>query len=248
MAQEIQLTITPCTLSTLPPEPALIAAGKALFETLDSWKQGKTFSSSSGATPYKVKTSSRPKQPGDGAAWHLRYSEHKEGSFDEFWEGLGRNKAVKEKEFIPELNKVTLLKTISPTEMIWTLYYKFPPPISPRVFTALQVTHLEGGDDGKPREGWIVSLPVDVSEDADMKSKEEKGVRGKYVSVERIKEGKEGIVEWAMATSSTPGGNIPQFIAETSMPGQIYKDVPHFLEWLKKNRVASTEQAPAAST
>ena len=26
-----------------------------------------------------------------------------------------------------------------------------------------------------------------------------------------------------MATSSSPGGNIPQFIAERSMPGQIYK-------------------------
>lgn len=192
----------------------MVAAGKALFETLGSWKEGKTFRSSKGPTPYKVKTSSRPKLPGDGAAWHARYSEHTEGTFDDFWELLGRNKAVNEREyvvlnhgvayaqpltdrFIPEVDKVTLLQTISPNQTLWTLHYKFPPPVSPRVFTVLQVTHLAGGDDGKPREGWIISVPVNVSENADMKAKEEKGARGRYVSVERVKEGKDGILEWA---------------------------------------------------
>jgi hypothetical protein len=85
--------------TALPSEQALVAAGKALFATLDSWKQGKAFSSSKPPTPYSVKTSSRPKQPGDGAAWHARYSEHKEGTFDDFWEGLGRDKALKEQEY-----------------------------------------------------------------------------------------------------------------------------------------------------
>lgn len=78
----------------------MVSAAKALFETLDSWKQGKTFSKSKGLTPYKIKISSRPKQPGDGAAWHARYSEHTEGTFDDFWEGLGRNKAVNEQEYV----------------------------------------------------------------------------------------------------------------------------------------------------
>lgn len=114
---EVQLTITPYTPASepqhlyvpsganshagpaaLPSEQALVAAGKALFETLDSWKQGKTYSSSKGPTPYSVKTSSRPKQPGDGAAWHARYSEHKEGTFDDFWELLGKDKAFNERE------------------------------------------------------------------------------------------------------------------------------------------------------
>lgn len=68
--------------------------------------------------------------------------------------------------------------------------------MSPRVFTVLQVTHLAGGDPGTPREGWIISVPVDVSENAELKAKEEKGARGRYVSVERVKEGKDGMVEW----------------------------------------------------
>ena len=94
---------------------------------------------------------------------------------------------------------------------------------------------------------------------------EEKGTKGRYVSIERIQEVENGKVEWIMATSSTPGGSIPKFITESSMPGQIaavsscsihilssgiydadftlYKDVPHFLKWLHSNR----DKAPAQS-
>jgi hypothetical protein len=64
------------------------------------------------------------------------------------------------------------------------------------VFTVLQVTHLAGGVEGMPREGWIISVPVDVSENPELKAKEEKGARGRYVSIERLKEGMDGRVEW----------------------------------------------------
>ncbi len=67
----------------------------------------------------------------------------------------------------------------------------------------------------------IVSIPVDVTEDAEYAKLEEKGVKGRYVSVERIQELDNGKVEWHMATSSTPGGSIPQFVAESSMASTI---------------------------
>ncbi|KAF8519474.1 hypothetical protein BU17DRAFT_65883 [Hysterangium stoloniferum] len=244
MSKEVKLSINPYTPSTLPTEQALIDAGKAILESINSFKEGKTFKSMKGQTPYRVKTSSKPKQSGNEAGWHARYSEHTEFTFDQFWEGLGRNKATNEqqrvspKSFIPEVDKVTLVKTISPTQSIWTMHYKFPPPISPRVFTVLQVTHLTGGENGIPREGCIISVPVDLSEDAELKAKEEKGARGRYTSVEQLKEDDSGVVKWTMATSSTPGGNIPRFIAEISIPGQIYKDVMHFLEWMRKKEEA----------
>ncbi|KAG8217565.1 hypothetical protein J3R82DRAFT_5716 [Butyriboletus roseoflavus] len=44
--------------------------------------------------------------------------------------------------FIGAIKKVALVKRISETQTIWTLYYTFPPPISPRVFTVLQTVHL----------------------------------------------------------------------------------------------------------
>jgi hypothetical protein len=68
---------------------------------------------------------------------------------------------------------------------------------------------------------WIISLPVDLSSDPELAQLEEKGVRGRYVSVERLLELPDGKVEWRMATSSTPGGNIPTFVAERSMPSKI---------------------------
>jgi hypothetical protein len=71
----------------------------------------------------------------------------------------------------------------------------------------------------------VVSLPVDLTapEDEHLARLEERGVKGRYVSVEHIKELGRDRVEWRMATSSTPGGSIPTFIAEASIAGSIAK-------------------------
>lgn len=69
----------------------------------------------------------------------------------------------------------------------------------------------------------VVSIPIDLSspEDAELAKLEEKGVKGRYVSIERIVELEDGSTEWRMATSSTPGGSIPTWLAESSMAGKI---------------------------
>jgi len=67
----------------------------------------------------------------------------------------------------------------------------------------------------------FVSIPVDATGDPNMAKLEEKGVRGRYCSVESIKELDGGRVEWRMVTSSTPGGSIPNFFVENSLPSQI---------------------------
>ena len=141
----------------------IIEEGKKLIESTIAWKAGKTFNN--------VQTTYRAKEPEDGAPWYCRISEHtpKEATFDTFWEKLSKDKAVNEKEcvsyrhhlscllivwvkyrFIPEIKKVTKVKDISPTASIWTLYYTFTPPVSPRVFTELQVTYLS---ETTPRTG-----------------------------------------------------------------------------------------------
>ncbi|KAF5373727.1 hypothetical protein D9758_000720 [Tetrapyrgos nigripes] len=224
---EFKLTISPpLKPAGIPSEDAIIQAGKKLLEETQSWKKGKTYQK-------VVKTSSRAKGPGDGAPWHCRMSVHKpeEATFDQMWDKLGKNKPLNEKEFIPDIDKVTKVKEISPTAMIWTLHYKFPPPVSPRVFTVLQVTRLS---EEAPRTGIIVSIPIDLSspEDADLANLEEKGVKGRYVSVERIVKLEDGSIEWQMATSSTPGGDIPSVIVEWTMASKISEDVPHFMNWL----------------
>lgn len=75
----------------------------------------------------------------------------------------------------------------------------------------------------------IVSIPVDVTDSEEYAKLEEKGVKGRYVAVERLQELENGKVEWRMATSSTPGGSIPQFVAESSMASTISHVRPHLV-------------------
>ncbi|KAJ8597863.1 hypothetical protein M405DRAFT_541 [Rhizopogon salebrosus TDB-379] len=230
-----QLSIEPVKPAEIPSEETILALGHEVLESTKSWKVGKTYSKGT------VQTLSRAKRQGDGAAWHSRVSKHTkdDATFDEFWSKLGFNKAENEKEFISAIKKVTLVKRISDTQSIWTLYYTFPPPVSPRVFTVVQITHL---DQSSPRTGMVISIPVDLSGpgDEDLAQLQEKGTKGRYVSVERLTELEDGQVLWQMATSSTPGGSIPSFISEGSIPGQIAADVPHFLKWFHTVRNQGT--------
>ena len=80
----------------IPSEELILSSAQEILESVSSWKEGKTFSKG------KVKTYSRPKAAGDGAAWHARLSEHttEDATFDEFWSKLGNNKAINEKECV----------------------------------------------------------------------------------------------------------------------------------------------------
>ncbi|KNZ73774.1 hypothetical protein J132_09676 [Termitomyces sp. J132] len=242
---DFQLTITPLQPAALPSEETVIAAGNRLIESTSTWKQGKTYH-------INVKTCHRPKSPADGAPWHCRISEHPpaEATFDQLWAKLGEDKALNEKEFIPEIKEVIKLKEVSPTASIWALYYTFTPPVSPRVFTVIQIRRLD--TTSAKRRGMIVSLPIDLSgpEDKKLAALEPEGVRGRYVAVETITDLDNGNTEWRMATSSTPGGIIPSFVVETTMNSKIadvcinlsqtnfsltnLQDVPHFMTWLRQ--------------
>ncbi|KZV84243.1 hypothetical protein EXIGLDRAFT_727455 [Exidia glandulosa HHB12029] len=241
-----KLSITPLTPDSIPSRDALLAAAHALFPgtgTPEGWKKGKIFNHSVQSLYRKATDSST------GANWHGRISVHgpDECTFEQFWDGLGRDKASNEAEYMPEIKAATLLKTLhAETDTIWSMHYVFPPPLQPRVFTVLQSVHRS--DD----EFWIVQLPVDVTSDAEMAAKDHgiqdpKVVRGRYASVERLRKTADGKTEWLMATCSAAGGNIPQFVQEMSIPGQIAHDVPRFLEWAKKRPESKPEPTATAT-
>ncbi|KAF9265577.1 hypothetical protein L218DRAFT_1020417 [Marasmius fiardii PR-910] len=220
-----ELSLTPLRPASIPAEEPIFVAAEKIIESTSSWKPGKTYHG-------VVKTYTGPKKSQDGVPWHCRVSEHtpKEGTFDQFWEKLGNNKAVNEKEYIPDIQKVTHIKTISPTQEIWSMRYKMPFPLSPRVYTVLQVKRMSDS----PRAGTIISIPIDLSADPELSKLEDKGVRGRYVSVERLLELENGNTEWRMATAGNPGGNIPDFLVELSMNSKvsevrIYRITPFFL-------------------
>jgi len=155
----------------LPSDEQVITAARNLLEATKSWKKGKAYEKKA------VQTYSQQKGPGDGAAWHCRVSEHTpaEATFDEFWSKLGNSENEKEyvsnasrerssdderarNRYINELKKATLVKKISPTQEIWTLYYEFSSfGVSPRVFTVLQVSHYD--ESSSPRTGCVHPFP-----------------------------------------------------------------------------------------
>jgi hypothetical protein len=81
----------------------------------------------------------------------------------------------------------------------------------------------------------IVSIPIDLTgpDDEELAKLEEHGVRGRYVSAEWIKELGDGRTEWRMATSSTPGGNIPTFLAEASISKSIAEVTAFFFAFIE---------------
>ncbi|KAI0093975.1 hypothetical protein BDY19DRAFT_289343 [Irpex rosettiformis] len=227
-AAEYQLGITPVKVDALPAEGVLINQGRALIDVSSNWQKNKTFHK-------VVQTYLRPKIKGEPANWWCRVSEHgqDEATFDEFWDKLGKNKGENEVNYVKVVKKATLIKQISPTQAIWSMYYKFPPPVSPRVFTVLQTIQYK---ETSPRTGLIVSIPVDLSPDPELAKKEEKGVKARYASVELLTELENAKIEWKMATTSRAEGLIPQFLTEASMPSNISHDVPGFLNWIKTLR------------
>ena len=85
----------------------------------------------------------------------------------------------------------------------------------------IRITSILGTRLTRRLDSYFIQIPVDLSEDAELAKKEEKGVKGRYVSVERLAELENGKVEWRMATSSSPGGSLPSFLVESTMAGQI---------------------------
>lgn len=86
-----------------------------------------------------------------------------------------------------------------------------------------------------PRPLTPVSVPFSHPACVEKKDDEKSRVRGKYVSVELVREQDGGRqVEWRMATSSDAGGNIPRFVTNASLPSKIAEDVPSFLGWMTR--------------
>jgi len=67
MSSGFKLTIaSELRLEALPSDEDVVAAGLEVLEATNGWKKGKTYQKKT------IQTYSRPKGPGDGAAWHCR--------------------------------------------------------------------------------------------------------------------------------------------------------------------------------
>ncbi|KAJ8106298.1 hypothetical protein OPT61_g9629 [Boeremia exigua] len=139
---------------------------------------------------------------------------------------------------------------------VYQLSAQFPGPTSPREFITLLITSENALSDASkvdtatPRHWMVVSIPVSHPDAPPRDGM----VRGFYESIEMIREiplkDNEDLetnpVEWIMVTRSDPGGGIPRFMVERSVPSSIVADAVKFLDWACARDEQSPDEVPKA--
>lgn len=251
-------TDVPCTsgsldhhvTTTLPLTHTLITSIPTSPDTPSDWKPVKISPKDNiyNFTVYKL-----PSTDNNGT-WFARRSTHLDIPFSRF-------KAALQREFcdatadsavrgIGKHATLSLAESDKGKAEVLVLKAQFPGPSAPRVFVEHYLSHeedlLQGEEVGRGRQFTVVSRPVTDHPDVEEKPG---SVRGKYESVEFIREGENGEVEWIMVTRSDPGGSVPRWMVDRGTPNGIVKDAEKFLKWCEtvNEQEAPTAEAGAAN-
>ncbi|KLT43118.1 hypothetical protein CC85DRAFT_259215 [Cutaneotrichosporon oleaginosum] len=183
----------------------------------------------------------RPSADLDEVARQARVmSQHPRGIYEHFRRGLLEYHSEHERDYIESCRETECLAVLVPhVAEVWRLTYVTPAPTSPRTFVVLLLSRELAVAPHGQRRFMNISLPFAHPECPEKRGPEKARVRGKYVSVERVRELDEGRTEWRMATSSDAGGSIPRFVTNSALPKSIAEDVPSFLRWMMKRYSAA---------
>lgn len=186
--------------------------------------------------------------------WFLRRSVHEDravegaASWDEWVRCFKKDHAQAEKEFTPTVMETHVerewdcsgvsIELEGETWGDWTLKleestHKMPTPLKPRVFPVLQAT--TSITSGGPRKFMVVQIAAGDAYEAE-ETKRDQSVRGKYTSVERVRDVGNGECEWIMGTTSDAKGVLPHWVQRMATPSHVAKDVELFLSWIAKKR------------
>lgn len=146
---------------------------------------------------------------------------------------MSRNRIPAQRQYIPEIVSAIDIKSISRSRSIWSVSYDFGSPLSPRVCAMLQVLKLIANVPGT-RTGIAITIPVDLNDSSEnLAVLEDLGVKGRFVSIEHLKEYEGGrIIEWRKILCGEFGGLIPRFCVRRSMPEKLAQDAQRFLQWV----------------
>ena len=78
---------------------------------------------------------------------------------------------------------------------------------------------------------YVVSIPINPQLFKEPNYADSYAILAKYTSIEKVEYNPDSSIKWTMCTCSSPGGNIPDFIANLSINKVISQDVPSFLDW-----------------
>ncbi|MCJ1317492.1 hypothetical protein MMC15_002817 [Xylographa vitiligo] len=133
---------------------------------------------------------------------------------------------------------------------LYEMCHRLPFPLRPRVFAVAVATArtLAPGGEGAGEGLVVVQVPVDVRgwpragytnggnvrEGGGVQAR--RCVVGRYASVERVRRGVGGEIEWVMGTASDAGGWLPMWAQKMGVPGAVVKDVGLFVGWVGGRR------------
>ncbi|CCG24448.1 hypothetical protein CORT_0F02230 [Candida orthopsilosis Co 90-125] len=207
------------------PRQTLLADAQQILKSIPNWNVGKThYEHTNHATKITHDTI-------DGDYWCARHSVLKDLPIDKFKSAIigtteiGFTHSDHELHYVHEIESMEVRNTKKYEDNGWSYtihaIYDFGFPLNKRSFNEL--VHVFVSND----EALVVSVPIEG---------EIEGVLGSYVSVEEIKWGNGDSVEWTVATTSKPGGIVPDWVTRLSIGGAIAKDVPNVLEYIESKK------------
>ncbi|KAK4053558.1 hypothetical protein OIV83_001726 [Microbotryomycetes sp. JL201] len=166
----------------------------------------------------------------EGIGWWLRRSKlsDEQAPFDVMYSLLGLDHTIQEQHYVSNLAHVH-----DRGQDVFLKQYTLPFPTTDRSFLCHVTVHIVSDD-----EFLVVSLPVNDEGDTEVLRLDKHHVRGRLVSVERIKRTRQNgelVTEWSCCSRSTPGGSIPVRVAESHMAASLADSVPPFLQYLEKH-------------
>ncbi|CAH2350011.1 hypothetical protein CLIB1423_01S00408 [[Candida] railenensis] len=141
-----------------------------------------------------------------------------------------------EKEYIHEIESIRVEPVSLGTEYIvpkgfecfaYTIQaiYKLQFPLKRRNFFELVLVYKSD------TVSYVVSIPIQPKLFKEPNYSDSYAILAKYTSIEKVEYNSDSSIKWTMCTCSSPGGNIPDFVANLSMNKVISRDVPSFLDW-----------------
>ncbi|KAI5956961.1 hypothetical protein KGF54_000580 [Candida jiufengensis] len=202
------------------PRQFLLEESEKILKSIPNWEKGKSYYQD---TSYPVETSHKTI---DGNYWCARETELKNIDVEKFKNciigttEIGFTHSNHELNYVHPIQEMIVndLKKYEDNGWSYTIHalYNFGFPLTKRYFNEL--VHVFVAND----RALIISVPIKGKED---------GVLGTYISIEEIKWTAHS-VNWIVATTSSAGGMIPDFLTKMSLGGELVKDVPEVLAYI----------------
>ncbi|CAD1813492.1 hypothetical protein FOB58_005348 [Candida parapsilosis] len=206
------------------PRQTLLKGAEHLLKSVPNWNPGKTYYED---TKHVTKISH---DTIDGDYWCARRTALRDIPIDKFKSAIigtteiGFTHSDHEINYVHEIESMQVRNIQNYEDNGWSYtihaIYDFGFPLNKRSFNEL--VHVFVSND----KALVVSVPI---------AGEVEGVLGSYVSVEEIKWDADS-VEWTVATTSKPGGIVPEWVTKLSIGGAIAKDVPNVLAYIESNK------------